>query len=138
MPFLLCGPPSSIVQPLSVTRPIAINYRGGDFAQGLFRTRKFRTEFISHSGLKIPWEISHPSRIVLFASGSCTAKFQQVPGLICESPRASSWAFFIFRGFLRDLDLNPMPKHTFLLVVVQLQTCGHQKPLSIFEKIFTP
>ena len=30
------------------------------------------------------------------------------------------------------------PKHTFLLVVVQLQTCGHQKSLSIFENIFHP
>ena len=32
----------------------------------------------------------------------------------------------------------PCPKHTFLLVAVKLQTCGHQKPLSIFEKKFSP
>ena len=88
----------------------ACAYRGGNFALKFFRTRKFRTEFISHSGLKIPREISHPSRIVLFTSGSCTAKFQRVPGLFCVFPRASTWAFFIFRGFLRDLDLNPMPQ----------------------------
>ena len=83
---------------------------GGDFAQRFVRMRKFCTEFISHGGLKIPWEISHPSRIVLFASGSCTAKFQRIPGLFCEFPRASSSAFFIFRGVLHDLDLNPMPQ----------------------------
>ena len=65
----------------SVAIPLAqhlhSSYRGGGgiFALGFFRTRKFRTEFVSHSGLKIPWEISHPSRIVLFTRGSCTAKF---------------------------------------------------------------
>ena len=35
-------------------------YRGGgNFALGIFRTRKFRAGFISHSGLKIEREISH-------------------------------------------------------------------------------
>ena len=93
-------------------RTSAVSCRGGGgiFALGFFRTRKFRTEFISHSGLKIPRQISHPSRIVLFTSGSCTAKFQRVPGLFCEFPKASRWAFFKFRGFLSDLDLNPMPQ----------------------------
>ena len=32
---------------------------GGNFAPGIFRTRKFRAGFISHSGLKIEREISH-------------------------------------------------------------------------------
>ena len=38
---------------------IALTGGGGDFAQGIFRTRKFRAGFISHSGLKIEREISH-------------------------------------------------------------------------------
>ena len=41
----------------------SISSGGGDFAPGTFRTRKFRTGFISHSGLKIEREISHASRI---------------------------------------------------------------------------
>ena len=86
---------------------------GGGFTPGILRMRQFRTEFISHSGLKIPREISHPSRIVLFTSAQflrCTAKFQRVPGLFCEFPGASRTAFFTFRGFLHDLVLNPMPQ----------------------------
>ena len=44
-------------------------HSGGQiFALGFFRTRKFRTEFIPHSGLRISPEISHPSRIVLFTT----------------------------------------------------------------------
>ena len=106
------------------------NKGGGDFARGFFRTRKFRTEFISHSDLKIPREISHPSRIVLFTGGSCTAKFQRVPGLFCEFPRASRWAFFIFRGFLHDLDLNPMPQ-----THLPFGCCA---ATNMWTKIFTP
>ena len=100
------------------TRPVPHvalrSYRGrGGFAPGIFRTRKFGTGFISHSGLKIPREISHPSRIVLFTTGQflhCTAKFQRVAGLFCEFLGASRIAFFTFRGVLHGLDLNPMPQ----------------------------
>ena len=63
--------------------------RGGGFAPGIFLTRKLRTGFISHSGLKIPRENSHPSRIVLFTTEQflpCTAKFQRVPGSFWEFP----------------------------------------------------
>ena len=105
-------------------------YRGGDFALGFFRTRKSRTEFISHSGLIIPRETSHPSRIVLFTSGSCTAKLQRVPGLFCEFPSASRWAFFIFTGFLHDLDLNPMPQ-----THLPFGCCA---ATNMWTKIFTP
>ena len=93
--------------------PHLIQGGGGGFAPGIFRTRKFRTVFISHSGLKIAREISHPSRIVLFTTEQflpCSAKFQLVPGLFWELPGASRIAFFTFRGFLHDLDLNPMPQ----------------------------
>ena len=103
---LPCGPPAGVH-----------SYREGEIlALGIFRTRKFRTGFISHSGLKIPREILHPSRIVLFTTEQygqyvrCTAKFQQVPGLFCKVTGASGIAFFTFRGFLHDLDLNPMPQ----------------------------
>ena len=90
-----------------------LKYRGGGGSPGIFRTRKFRTGLISHSALKIPREIWHPSRIVLFTTGQflcCTAKFQRIPGLFCEFPGASRIAFFTFRGFLHDLVLNPMPQ----------------------------
>ena len=111
---------------------------GGGFTLGFFRTRKFRTKFISHSGLKIPREISHPSRIVLFTSGSCTAKFQRVPGLFCEFPRASRWAFFIFRGFLHDLDLNCMPQTHLPSGCCAATNMWTPKPLSISQKNFHP
>ena len=38
---------------------MAIHGGGGNFALGIFRTRKFRAGFISHSGLKIEREILH-------------------------------------------------------------------------------
>ena len=49
------------------------NYRGGgDFARGIFRTRKFRAGFISHRGLKIEREISHLPGF--HCTGQCTGR----------------------------------------------------------------
>ena len=114
-------------------------YRGG----GGFHTGVFSHKKISHRVYFAQWPENPagnfaPFRIVLFASGSCTANFQRVPALLCEFPRASSWAFFILWGSCMTWISIPCPKHTFLLVVVQLQPCGHQRLLSIVEKVFTP
>ena len=58
---------------------------GGIFARGIFRTRKFRAGFISHSGLKIEPEISHlPGLSTVRPSvpgGPSLAKKKPSPGL---------------------------------------------------------
>ena len=72
----------------------AILYRGGggDFAPGIFRTRKFRAGFISHSGLKIEREISH------------------LPGLSTVRASVPGGPSLVKKTITRALHSDPKPK----------------------------
>ena len=104
------------------------NYREGViFAPGIFQKRRFRTGFRSQSGLKIPWEISHHSKMVLFAIEQflpCTANFEDC---FWEFLGTYKVAFCIFRSSCMTWISIPCPKVQGSPALAPLSALGHSK-----------
>ena len=91
---------------------------GGGAAAGIFRTRKFHTCFLSHSSLKIEWEISKAAfsearglHCLLPRFPHCTVHFQEVAGLHCSLPGGCRIALFTAQQFLHCTVSSILPNH---------------------------